>query len=52
MTTTEKLPEVRLADWVPGPEQGHWTYRDYATLDDEQHYEIAHGVLLTSPAPS
>ena len=52
MTTTEKLPEVRLADWVPGPEQGHWTYRDYAALGDEQHYEIVNGVLLMPPAPS
>ncbi len=52
MTTTEKLPVVRLADWVPGPEQGRWTYRDYATLGDEQHYEIVNGVLLMPPAPS
>jgi Uma2 family endonuclease len=52
MTTTEKLPIVRLADWVPGPEQGHWTYRDYATLGDEQHYEIVNGVLLMPPVPS
>ncbi len=52
MTTTEKLPVVRLADWVPGPEQGHWTYRDYAALADEQHYEIVNGVLLILPAPS
>ncbi len=52
MTTTEKLPVVKLADWVPGPEQGHWTYRDYTALDDEQHYEIVNGVLLMPPAPS
>ncbi len=52
MTTTEKLPVIRLADWVPGPEQGHWTYRDYAALGDEQQYEIVNGVLLMPPAPS
>ena len=43
---------LTLADEVPGPKQGHWTYRDYAALDDEQHYEIVNGVLLMTPAPS
>lgn len=52
-TTSDKLPMIlTLADEVPGPKQGHWTYRDYAALDDEQHYEIVNGVLLMTPAPS
>ena len=53
MTTTfEKLPILALADGVPGPKQGEWTYSDYATLDDGQRYEIVNGVLLMTPAPS
>lgn len=52
MAIVERLPMVRLADWVPGPEQGYWTYSDYAALADEQHYEIVNGVLLMPPAPS
>ncbi len=52
-TTSDKLPMMlTLADEVPGPKQGHWTYRDYAALDDEQHYEIVNGVLLMTLAPS
>ena len=52
-TTSDKLPMIlTLADEVPGPKQGHWTYRDYAVLDDEQHYEIVNGVLLMTPASS
>jgi Uma2 family endonuclease len=52
MTTTEKLPALlTLADEVPGPEQGQWTFRDYAALDDGQRYEIVNGVLLMKPAP-
>jgi Uma2 family endonuclease len=52
MTTHEKLSVVTPADWVPGPEQGKWTYREYAALGDEQRYEIVHGVLLMTPSPS
>ena len=33
-TTSEKLPILVLADGVPGPRQGEWTYSDYAALDD------------------
>src|SRR5436305_13706957 len=52
-TTSDKLPMMlTLADEVPGPKQGHWTYRDYAALDDGQRYEIVNGVLLMTPAPS
>jgi Uma2 family endonuclease len=41
------------ADRVTGPEQGHWTYADYAALpDDGRHYEVMDGVLLMSPSPS
>ena len=53
MTTTEKQPPLlTLAGGAPGPQQGHWTYSDYAALDDGQRYEIMNGVLLMTPAPS
>src|SRR5438094_5242001 len=53
MTTTEKPPLITLADWVPGPRQGEWTYSDYKTLpDDGRRYEIVNGVLLLMPSPS
>src|SRR5215467_9220513 len=53
MTTTEKLPMVTRADWVPGPRQGLWTYDDYAALpDDGKRYEIVNGVLYMAPSPS
>lgn len=53
MSTTEKLPMVIPADWVPGPPQGSWTYKDYASLPDDGHrYEIVNGVLYMAPAPS
>ena len=51
-TTSDKLPMIILADEVPGPKQGHWTYSDYAALNDGQRYEIVNGVLLMTPAPS
>jgi len=44
---------VTPADWVAGPQQGHWTYNHYAALpEDGQHYEIVEGVLYMTPAPS
>lgn len=44
---------VTPADWVPGPEQGHWTYNHYAALPDDGHrYEIVEGVLYMAPAPN
>src|SRR6266487_6268540 len=53
MTTAEKPITVMPADWVPGPEQGSWTYDDYAALpDDGQRYEIVNGVLVMAPAPT
>lgn len=51
MTTVERSSMVLPADWVPGPEQGSWTYDDYASLpDDGQRYEVVNGVLVMSPA--
>src|SRR3989442_778083 len=48
----EELSVVTPADWVPGPEQGCWTYDDYAALsDDGQRFEIVNGVLVMAPAP-
>jgi len=32
MTTIEKLAVVMPASWVPGPKQGQWNYKDYASL--------------------
>jgi Uma2 family endonuclease len=32
MTTTARFPTVVRADWVSGPPQGQWTYRDYAAI--------------------
>lgn len=44
---------VRRADWVSGPQQGRWTYKEYAALpDDNNRYEVVNGVLYMSPAPS
>ena len=41
------------ADHMPGPEQGHWTYKDYAALPDDGHrYEIVDGVLYMAPSPN
>lgn len=51
MTAVERSSMVLPADWVPGPEQGSWTYDDYASLpDDGQRYEVVNGVLVMSPA--
>ncbi|MFL5695080.1 MAG: Uma2 family endonuclease [Ktedonobacteraceae bacterium] len=53
MTTFERLSVVIPADWMPGPQQGSWTYNDYAALpEDGQRYEIVNGVLLMTPSPS
>src|ERR1700686_3430551 len=52
MTTVEKPASVIPADWVPGPEQGSWTYDDYAALPgDGLRYEIVNGGLIMAPAP-
>ncbi len=43
---------VMPADHMPGPEQGHWTYQDYANLPNDGHrYEIVDGVLYMVPSP-
>jgi len=53
MTTVEQSSLALPADWVPGPEQGSWTYDDYAKLpDDGNRYEIVDGVLIMTPAPT
>lgn len=55
MTTTSsgKVPMVMPANHVPGPGQGHWTYREYAAIPDDGHrYEIVDGVLYMAPAPN
>src|SRR5438876_8021017 len=52
-TTSDRLPVVTPADWVPGAKQGWWTYSDYAALPvDGKRYEIVDGVLYMSPSPS
>jgi Uma2 family endonuclease len=52
MTTTPgNLQVVTPADWVPGPNQGDWTYNEFIALpDDGERYEIANGVLLWAPS--
>ncbi len=53
MTTVERSSMFFPADWIPGPPQGSWTYKDYAALpDDGLRYEIVNGVLLMAPAPT
>ena len=54
MTMTSDVPQVvTLADWVPGPQQGDWTYDQYAALPyDGKRYEIVNGVLLMAPSPT
>ncbi len=48
-----KINIVKRADYLTGPQQGAWTYAQYATLPDDGHrYEIVDGVLYMSPAPS
>ncbi len=48
----DRIPVVAPANTVPGPQQGFWTYDDYAVLDDGEHYEIVNGVLYMTPSPS
>jgi hypothetical protein len=53
MATTESVSTVVQADWVAGPQQGQWTYEDYAAIpEDGQRYEVVNGVLYMSPAPN
>ena len=51
-TTSDKLPMVRRADWVSGPQQGRWTYKEYAALPtDNNRYEVVNGVLICHQRP-
>ena len=52
MTTSEKLSVMTPADWVSGPEQGKWTYEEYAAISEDGRYEVVDGVLYMSPSPS
>ncbi|MBA3944325.1 MAG: Uma2 family endonuclease [Herpetosiphonaceae bacterium] len=46
------LPVVHPADHILGPEQGQWTYTDYAAVPNDGHrYEVIEGVLYMAPAP-
>jgi Uma2 family endonuclease len=50
-TPPDNLQVVTPADWVPGPNQGDWTYNQYIALpDDGKRYEIANGILLLVPS--
>jgi len=52
MIFPDHLPIVAPADNIPGPGQGHWTYKDYAALpDDGNRYEVVDGVLFMVPSP-
>lgn len=49
----DSLPVVTVAENVPGPAQGQWTYKDYLTIPDDGHRnEIVDGVLFISPSPN
>lgn len=50
----DRVPMVTTADRISGPEQGQWSYKDYAALpDDGRRYEIIDGVLyIMAPSPS
>lgn len=53
MTTKDWLSVVVPADEMPGPEQGHWTYEEYAAIvADGRRYEVVDGVLYMTPSPS
>jgi Uma2 family endonuclease len=46
-------PVVIPADWIPGPEQGEWTYEDYAAIPEDGHcYDVVEGVLYMLPPRS
>src|SRR5262249_8532771 len=52
MITSDNASVVTPANFVPGPKQGDWTYKEYAALpDDGRRFEIMDGVLLTTPSP-
>lgn len=43
---------VTPADWIPGPQQGDWTYETYFTHTEESVlYEVNRGVLIKKPTP-
>ena len=51
--TPDSLPVATPANAIQGPEQGQWTYDDYAAIpDDGKRYEVVNGVLFMSPAPN
>lgn len=45
----ERFPVVTPANHVPGPQQGAWTYNQYAAILDERRYEIIDGILYLAP---
>lgn len=45
----QQVEMVVQADQLPA--SGAWTYADYATLPNDQRYEIVDGVLYMAPAP-
>ena len=52
LTKTGHIQAAVPADWVAGPQQGQWTYKEYAALpDDGNRYEVLQGVLYMAPSP-
>src|SRR6266516_2454626 len=52
-TISDREPTVSPVNDMPGPGQGRWTYKDYASLPDNGlRYEIINGVLFMTPSPS
>jgi Uma2 family endonuclease len=53
MRQFEGNPVVVPADWIPGPKQGQWTYKDYAAIPEDGHYyDVVEGVLYLLPSSS
>jgi Uma2 family endonuclease len=52
MTIMENPSVTTPANWIPGPEQGQWAYKEYAAIAEDGRYEVVDGVLYMSPSPS
>ena len=51
MMAIEKLSVVTPANWISGPEQGKWTYNEYAAISEDGQFEVVNGVMYMSPSP-
>lgn len=52
MRVTATRTQSARAKTTPPPQQGDWTYADYARLPDNgMRYEVIEGELFIAPAP-